>query len=332
MAKDVKIRTSYFELSKHSLVQFLTFGLVAIATGFVLQSYVIMPSLQTFFENFLHAKVIKDGTPVMYKVSGLNRTEKTMTDELFHWAISLDEDTSARNHGNLEAEYIFNPVISLLPVVFAVSLGMAGFLTTLLPQKIGLLRQKIEREIVNSLDKIARAIYGEHTDAELKEIIESLTTSDVRELHDYAEGIGMPYTDLEALQRAVVWREQSALMQIIKAHDGIKFYMRQYFTVQYSNAVLGLVYIGAAVLIIIIGIRGLKFIPPSEPSVILFALGLEFVLLIAYAVTLLYSKQEDLGDDELLTNGSGEMLSGSTGIQGGEDAENLLRAFAAKPR
>lgn len=268
----------------------------------------------------------------MYKVSGLNRTEKTMTDEFFHWAISLDDDVSARDHGNIEAEYIFNPVISLLPVVIAVSLGMAGFLTTLLPQRIGLLRQKIEREIVNSLDKIARAIYGEHTDAELKEIIESLRSSDVRELHDYAEGIGMQYTDLEALQRAVVWREQSAFMQILKAHDGIKFYMRQYFTVQYSNAVLGLVYIGAAVLIIIIGIRGLKFIPPSEPSVILFALGLEFVLLVAYAVTLLYSKQEDLGDDELLNNSSGEMFGGSSGIQGGEDAENLLRAFAAKPR
>jgi hypothetical protein len=309
----------------------MLFGLLAAATGLVLQLYVITPSLELFFEKFLHAKVIRDGTTVVYKVSGLNRMEKAVTDEYMHWAISLD-DMPLRSQATVEAEYIFNPVTSLIPVIFAISLGMAGFLTTLLPQKLGLLRQKIEREIVNSLDKIARAIYGEHTDAELKEIIESLKTSDVRELHDYAEGIGMHYTDLEALQRAVAWREQPLFMQIAKAHDGIKFYMRQYFTVQYSNAVLGLVYIGAAVLIIIIGIRGLKFIPPSEPSVILFALGLEFVLLVAYAVTLLYSKQEDLGDDELTGGGSGDMLTGSGGIQGGEDAENLLRAFAAKPR
>ena len=332
MAAKITGRSSYFELSKHSTVQFFVFGIIAIASGYVVQMYVVTPSLQIFFEKFLHARVIHDGTPVHYKVAGANRMETLVTDGLYRWAIVLDDVPQARQIGIPEAEYIFNPVISLIPVVIAVAFGFAAFLTTLFPQKIGLLRQKIEREIVNSLDKIARALYGEHTDAELKEIISSLNTADIRELHDYADGIGMPYNDVESLQRAVLWREQNITMQAIRAHDGIKFYMRQYFTLQYSNAILGLVYIGAAVLIIIIGIRGLKFIPPSEPSVILFALGLEFILLVTYAVTLLYSKQEDIGDDGLVSSVGGDAFGGSGGIQGGEDAENLLRAFAARPR
>ncbi len=329
MPSKTKLENSYFELSKHSTIQFIIFGIVGVLFGGLIQLYVVSPSLELFFEKFLHAQVIRDGSPVRYKVSGSNRLELLHTQQYYRWAIVLEEN--AVREGEIpEAEYIFSPIISILPIIIALSLGSAGFLTTLFPHKIGLLRQKIEREIVNSLDKIARALYGEHSDKELREIVESLKTADVRELHDYAEGIGMQYNDVATLQRAVIWRDRNFLMQVIHAHDGIKFYMRQYFTVQYSNAVLGLVYIGAAILIIIIGIRGLKFIPPSEPSVILFALGLEFILLVTYAVTLLYSKQEDSGGAELSTSGIGDMIGGS--VNGGEDAENLLRAFAARPK
>ncbi|GAB1429256.1 hypothetical protein MASR2M18_00860 [Ignavibacteria bacterium] len=332
MSSETTGTTSYFELSKHSTVQFIVFGILVALTGYIIQMFIVTPTVEVFFEKFLHAHVVRDGSSVKYKVSGANRLELTATDAYYRWAILIDDAPTGRPGETLEAEYIFSPIISLAPVVIAFSFGFAAFFTTLLPQKMGLLRQKIEREVVNSLDKIARALYGEHTDAELREIVDALKTADARELHDYADGIGMPYNDVETLRRAALWREYGLFGQIIHAHDGIKFYMRQYFTVQYSNAVLGLVYIGAALLIIIIGIRGLKFIPPSEPSVILFALGLEFILLVTYAVMLLYSKQEDNSGDELTSAGSGDMFGSTGGVQGGEDAENLLRAFASRPR
>jgi hypothetical protein len=104
-------------------------------------------------------------------------------------------------------------------------------------------------------------------------------------------------------------------------------YMRFYFSVKYSNTILGFVYIGAGVLIIIIGLRGLKFIPQTQPSLVIFALGLEFSLLITYAFTLMYTKQEEEStdhqpqqlqqDNALLTNNLGNM----------KEIENLLKVF-----
>ena len=110
--------------------------------------------------------------------------------------------------------------------------------------------------------------------------------------------------------------------------------MRHYFTIQYSNTILGLVYIGAAALIIIIGIRGLKFIPGTEPSIILFALGLEFILLITYAVMVMYTKQDDetTKDKQSGMSTQSDYTAVPAGIKGAEDVENLLRMFVSRPK
>jgi hypothetical protein len=105
----------------------------------------------------------------------------------------------------------------------------------------------------------------------------------------------------------------------------VKFYMREYFTDRYANAVLGLVYIGAAILIIVIGIRGLKFLPATDPSVVLGALGLEFMLLITYAVVLMYGRTEEVGGEH--SRGDG-VAAGAADA----DAEHVLRAFLAVRR
>jgi len=55
----------------------------------------------------------------------------------------------------------------------------------------------------------------------------------------------------------------------------MRLYMSHHFTESYANTVTGLAYFGAAILIIIIGIRGLKFIPATRPSLILGAIFLE---------------------------------------------------------
>lgn len=96
---------------------------------------------------------------------------------------------------------------------------------------------------------------------------------------------------------------------------------------------MGLIYIGAAVLIIIIGLRGLQFIPKDSPSLVLFAISLEFILLIVYAFTLMYTKAEnktesaDMGMSEMHT-----MFGASPTGSSSRQAEKLLRMFVSGPR
>jgi hypothetical protein len=80
---------------------------------------------------------------------------------------------------------------------------------------------------------------------------------------------------------------------------GLRLYMAQHFSHHYSNTVTGLAYAGAAILIIAVGIRGLKLIPAAKPSLIMGAIFLEFSLLSLMAVTLLYTQEEERTDKML---------------------------------
>jgi hypothetical protein len=72
--------------------------------------------------------------------------------------------------------------------------------------------------------------------------------------------------------------------------------MAHHFTERYSNNVTGMAYAGAAFLIVAVGVRGLKFIPPTKPSFILLAIFLEFSMLTLLAVTLFYTEEEERMD------------------------------------
>lgn len=74
---------------------------------------------------------------------------------------------------------------------------------------------------------------------------------------------------------------------------GLRLYMSHHFTEKYSNTITGLAYGGAAILIVIIGIRGLKFIPPTRPSLILGAISLEGAMLALMALGLIYTEGEE---------------------------------------
>lgn len=76
----------------------------------------------------------------------------------------------------------------------------------------------------------------------------------------------------------------------------LRLYMSHHFTEAYANTVTGLAYFGAAILIIIIGVRGLKFIPATRPSLILGAIFLEGAMLALMAFTLLYTQEEERMD------------------------------------
>ncbi len=78
--------------------------------------------------------------------------------------------------------------------------------------------------------------------------------------------------------------------------DGMSTYMRFHFTEQYANMVTGAAYGGAAFLIFVVGVRGLKFIAPNEPSFVVFALGVEFSMLIMLATTMIFTVEEERTD------------------------------------
>jgi len=77
---------------------------------------------------------------------------------------------------------------------------------------------------------------------------------------------------------------------------GLRLYLAHHFTEKYSNNVTGMAYAGAAVLIIAVGVRGLKFIPAAQPSLIFFAILLEFTLLSLMAITIFYTEEEERMD------------------------------------
>jgi hypothetical protein len=254
---------------------------------------------------------------------------------LTQWGIIERSSADFIQGKKLVARYLFNPTLALFPLILFIGIALGAYIVAFLPKSIGLIRQKISREIMNALDNIALSLYGEHTDAEIEDIRNRILGADIRDIHDLANEYQITVGQVVNLQDALFWQESSNMFEsFLRTQSAIRFYMRSYFTSQYGNTILGLVYIGAAVLIIIIGIRGLKFIPSSEPSIILFALGLEFILLIVYAVTLMLSPNEDTIESYGSgTNESSGLLSimgnnneSSSGMKA-KEVESLLKVF-----
>ncbi len=105
---------------------------------------------------------------------------------------------------------------------------------------------------------------------------------------DFVEG------EIEDIKSAHEWMSNH-----FKIFNALRLYMAHHFTEQYSNNVTGFAYGGAALLIIAVGIRGLKFIPSTRPSLILFAILLEFSMLALLALTLFYTEEEERMDKML---------------------------------
>lgn len=276
---------SIYELSEHNYVQFMIFFFLLV--GFIYIFLQLMfPIMQYFFEHVLKGTI--------YNKSGLilnYYTDLPLPVERVSYYLSWAVDLYVKTPG--QARYWFNPLLSLLLQSTIFSIAVTIIISAVLPEKYGLMRQKIEREILTFIEKIILANYGFNDDKIYSDLLNKLRDATPRDLYEYSNSWRIPFDDLKVLNKAIIWMNSGFFYRLLHVNDGIRMYMRFYFTVRYSNTVLGFVYIGAAVLIIIIGLRGLKFIPPTQPSLVLFALGLEFSLLIFYATTLIYSKQEE---------------------------------------
>lgn len=97
--------------------------------------------------------------------------------------------------------------------------------------------------------------------------------------------------EMEDTKRGIEWSRNR-----LSFFKGLRLYMAHHFTEKYSNNVTGLAYFGAAILIVIIGVRGLKFIPATKPSLILAAISLEGSLLALLAFGLVYTEEEERMD------------------------------------
>lgn len=328
-------RSKVVELSEHTPAQMIVFGLLSVVCAIGLFTMVAVPTVESFFTTFLRSEVLRDGSAVHYRISENREDEVVTTSPFTRWAL-VDPGDRDRPAASVQldaqgvprlrhAEYVFSPMIAFAPLIVVGGIVLAALLTTVIGGAAGLVRQKLEREILTALDRLAMAQFGEHTQQEISALSREIVSANLRSLHDLADRFVLPFSQLELLRNAIRWRDASGFLRVWRTHDAVKFYMREYFTNRYSNVILGLVYMGAAVLIIVIGIRGLKFLPATDPSVVLGALGLEFMLLVTYAVVLMYGRT----DEELPEHGRDAIPHTA---QLDSDTEHLLRAFLGVQR
>lgn len=310
---------SYFELTEHSLVQKIIFTSIFAIGIIVVFSGILLPLMNFLFKVYLEGIVYNRSDMILPDLT--NSDKHREINYFMLWAIDIYKNTPQ------EARYWFEPVTSLLIPSAVFGAAASIIVTTLMPSKFGFMRQKIEREIANFISKIEHSESKNISD-EIIDIEQAIISADLRTLFRLSEKWGINIDELKTLRKALIWKNANLLKKIIYLNDGLTMYMRYYFTVKYGNAILGFVYIGAAVLIIIIGLRGLKFIPSTQPSLVFFALGLEFSLLITYAFTLMYGKQEDESITTDTSDSTDELQFFSSAKSSNSiEAEKLLRVF-----
>lgn len=306
---------NYFELNEHNTLQVSVFVLLIFSISIAF-FYLLIPVAEYMFQGYLLGTVTNDGTSVNYLLD--NGSTDVKTSMYLAWAVDIYKGTPQ------EARYWFNPLLSLSIPSLIFGVFFTFIFSALLPQNIGYIRQKIERETAGLLDELCLKLYGFHSEVERNLLRKQIMNADLRDLHDYEREWQMSLEDLRVLNKAIKWINGGIFHKMLNINSGLKVYLRFYFTERYSNNIIGAVYMGAASLIIIIGLRGLKFIPANEPSLVLFALGLEFTLLIIYAFTLMYTRNE--GDVQFNSHSSNNSNNISD-IGNSREVEKLLKAF-----
>jgi hypothetical protein len=278
------------EKYKGNPVQTLLFlAILAIAT-YAFQTMVITPAFKNAMISLFapeeeqgHASDKMFSSEFILDITGVERT------------IEKDQYQKSAGEWVVKAEKLGEDAIKIQPWVtfgiFSIFFGfiVATVITTILPRQIGYMSNKIEREIDNTIGRI-----DEQTgDKVTREEIERITAANSRDdLSPVAKEFGpVIVNEIEDVRAANRWKRNKLLFT-----KGLRLYMTRHFSEKYSNNVQGFAYGGAAILIVVIGIRGLKFIPPTQPSILLAAISLEFTLLTLLAVTLFYTEEEQRMD------------------------------------
>lgn len=320
MSKFISGHKNYFDLIEHNKIQLIVFFLLFLIF-LVGIFYITINVAESIIGDYLSGTIYNDGKILAFNKETPN--VELQTSYYKNWAIDIYEKTPQ------ESRYWISPILSFVIPSALIAFALAAIVSALIPQGIGFIRQKIEREIINALDKISYKKNGTHSYDGNDELANELMSANMRDLHSYVTEYGISLEDLKALNRGLLWLNGSFVYKFFNLHHGFTIYLRFYFAEKYTNSVMGLVYMGAAFLIIIIGMRGLKFIPSTQPSLVLFALGLEFSMLVVYAVTLMFSKEEDsLNEKKQSSPEENVFLSKDFGNT--REVEKLLRMFLKK--
>jgi hypothetical protein len=187
-----------------------------------------------------------------------------------------------------EEQFQFNAILSLLPFDLFFGFGLAvmvGFM-----MRLPFFKERVHHTIIAVKKRLMMQLSA--SPEEVESIIRNDPENNNRLLARRED------INLESVQNEInaITKAQRYLDGKGGWMNGLGMYMKYHFVEEYANKVQGGAYAGAAFLIIVIGIRGLKFIPAERPSPILFALGIEFSLLALLAITMIYTEDEERTD------------------------------------
>lgn len=278
------------EKYKGNALQWLLFIALLIGWTFLFQEFVIRPQFQNAMMSLFAPAEHRNahGDHIHSEEFIFDQTSEVRT---------LDKDGYNKDKGEwiVKAETLGEAPIMISPWltfgIFSLFFGfvMSIIVSAMLPRPLGYISNKIEREIDNVVDRIDEQTGDKVSREEIERITAPNSKDDLRPIEkEFGPVIVNEIEDVRAAKR---WKRNRLLFM-----KGLRLYMTRHFAEKYGNNVQGFAYGGAALLIVIIGIRGLKFIPPTQPSILLAAISLEFTLLLLLAITLFYTEEEQRMD------------------------------------
>jgi hypothetical protein len=115
-------------------------------------------------------------------------------------------------------------------------------------------------------------------------------------LHAFAGSV-LKATGISPGQEGFGYHLMTKPREALKKADGVRnafrHYMHHDFIPNYKNNVTALAFMGTAFLICMIGLRGVKFMTPQSPDLIIIAIIIEMTVLMFLGLTTWYEKEED---------------------------------------
>ncbi|MFZ1730738.1 MAG: hypothetical protein WBQ23_05400 [Bacteroidota bacterium] len=189
---------------------------------------------------------------------------------------------------NEQTVYFINPYIAFFPMHIFLG-GLIAFLISMyLPagSSLAWIRAKLMREYERVGSLLEKQFDAHGVDFSQLFKISRIEREQFLRFTTLPQVVVTEVEDYISLKRYVEKQSRNFLMPVM-------FYFRYRISASYGNLIQGLVSGGAAILIFVIGLRGLKLIPQEEPSLILMALSIEFILLIVLMITFAGSAQEE---------------------------------------
>ncbi len=187
-----------------------------------------------------------------------------------------------------DAQFIINPILSFF--AFDVLFGFAFAVVVGFVIRLPYFRDRVHHTVID-LKKRLQLQLSSSAD-EIESILRNDPENNARLLARREDiNLDSVHAEISAVNAA-----QAYLAGKGSWLSGMSTYMRFHFTEEYSNTVTGMAYGGAAFLIFVVGIRGLKFISATRPSFVLFALGVEFTMLVLLATTMIFTVEEERTD------------------------------------